>query len=115
MQLLGGGNNWGVKDGRVQRAPSAPAPTGGGSRVDKHQIKVHSVHRIFRAIFFVCFFAIVKKFVEKKIGGQEQGGVTTPPPPPPGSAPATPLQVGEAVFGFEFEFESGCYAQSASA
>ena len=22
----------------------------GGSRVDKHQIKVHSVHRIFRAI-----------------------------------------------------------------
>ena len=24
----------------------------GGSRVDKHQIKVHSVHTIFRAIFF---------------------------------------------------------------
>ena len=42
----------GVNDGRVQQAPLAPAPTG-GSRVDKHQIKVHSVHRIFRAIF-VC-------------------------------------------------------------
>ena len=24
----------------------------GGSRVDKHQIKVHSVHRIFRANFY---------------------------------------------------------------
>ena len=77
--FAGGGGN----DGRVQRAPSAPAPTG-GSRVDKHQIKVHSVH-----ILFFIFFAIVKKFVEKKIGGREQGGgVTTPPPPPPGSAPA---------------------------
>ena len=55
-----------------------------GFRVDKHQIKVHSVHRIFRAIF-VVFFAIVKKFVEKKNGGQEQGGgVSTNPP---GSAP----------------------------
>ena len=83
----------GVNDGRVQRAPSAPAPTGGGSRVDKHQIKVHSVHRIFRAIFVVVFFAIdlVKKFVEKKIGGQEQVGVTTPPPP--GSAPVYKLGV----------------------
>ena len=28
---------------------------GGGSRVDKHQIKVHSVHRIFRAIFYFFF------------------------------------------------------------
>ena len=63
----------------------APAPTGGlGTRVDKHQIKVHSVHRIFRAIFFYFYFLLVKKFVEKKIGGREQGGVTTPPP---GSAP----------------------------
>ena len=69
------GGGGGVNDGRVQRAPSAPAPTG-GSRVDKH-LKVHSVHRIFRAIFFF-FFAIVKKFVEKKIGGREQGG--GPPP-----------------------------------
>ena len=61
----------------------------GGSRVDKHQIKVHSVHRIFRAIFFYFFFLLVKKFVEKKIGGREQGGSRPPPPPPPsGSAPA---------------------------
>ena len=28
-----------------------------GSRVDKHQSKVHSVHRIFRAISFDFFFA----------------------------------------------------------
>ena len=33
------GGGGGVNDGRVQRAPSGPAPTG-GSRVDKHQIKV---------------------------------------------------------------------------
>ena len=36
----------GVNDGRAD----------GGSRVDKHQIKVHSVHRIFRAIFLNFFF-----------------------------------------------------------
>ena len=72
--------------GGGQRRPYTAGAFGahadGGSRVDKHQIKVHSVHRIFRAIFFVCFFAIVKKFVEKKIGGQEQGGSRPPPPPP---------------------------------
>ena len=84
--LQGGG----VNDGRVLRAPLAPAPTGGGggSRVDKHQIKVHSVHRIFRAIFFDFIFLLVKKFVEKKNGGREQGGGGSRPPPPPGSAPA---------------------------
>ena len=71
--LQGGG---GVNDGRVQRAPT------GGSRVDKHQIKVHSVHRIFRAILFVLFFAIVKKFVDKNNGGREQGGGGHDPPPP---------------------------------
>ena len=50
--------------------------------VDKHQIKVHSVHRIFRAIYFDFFFLLVKKFVEKKIGGREQGGGGHDPPPP---------------------------------
>ena len=50
--LQGGGG--GVNNVRVLRAPLAPAPTG-ASRVDKHQIMVHSVHRIFRAIFFDFF------------------------------------------------------------
>ena len=53
----------------------------GGSRVDKHQIKVHSVHRIFRAIFVVVFFAIVKKFVEKKNWWSRAGGGGHDPPP----------------------------------
>ena len=53
QDFFAGGGGGGVNDGRVQRARAD-----GGSRVDKHQIKVHSVHRIFRAIFFVCFFAI---------------------------------------------------------
>ena len=48
----------------------------GGSRVDKHQIKVHSVHRIFRAIFFL----LVKKFVEKKNWWSRAGGSRPPPP-----------------------------------
>ena len=42
--------------GGGQRRPCTAGAFGaradGGSRVDKHQIKVHSVHRIFRAIFF---------------------------------------------------------------
>ena len=59
-----------------------PRPDG-GSRVDKHQIKVHSVHRIFRVIFLIFFFAIVKKFVEKKNWWSRAGSR----PPPPGSAP----------------------------
>ena len=61
----------------------------GGSRVDKHQIKVHSVHRIFRANSDFLFFPIVKKFVEKKLVVESRGGGVTipPPPPPPGSAP----------------------------
>ena len=46
----GGGSTTAVYSGRLRR------PRRRGSRVDKHQIKVHSVHRIFRAIFFVCFF-----------------------------------------------------------
>ena len=41
---------------------------------------MHSVHRIFQAIFFF-FFAIVKKFVEKINWWSRAGGVTTPPPP----------------------------------
>ena len=75
-----------LQGGGGQRRPCTAGAFGAradeGSRVDKHQIKVHSVHRIFRAIFFFFFFAIVKKFVEKKIGGQEQGGSRPPPPPP---------------------------------
>ena len=43
--------------GGGQRRPCTAGAFGaradGGSRVDKHQIKVHSVHRIFRAIFFL--------------------------------------------------------------
>ena len=46
--------------GGGQRRPCTAGAFGvradGGSRVDKHQIKVHSVHRIFRAIFFDFFF-----------------------------------------------------------
>ena len=39
--------------GGGQRRPcTAGTRANGGSRVDNHQIKVHSVHRIFRAIFF---------------------------------------------------------------
>ena len=55
---------------------------GGGSTtavycgVDKHQIKVHSVHRIFRAIFFYFFFCLLKSLLKKKIGGREHD----PPP-----------------------------------
>ena len=45
----------------------------------KHQIKVHSVHRIFRAIFF-------------DLGG----GVTTPTPPPPTAGVTTPIPPGSA-------------------
>ena len=45
------------------KAPSAPPGSATPerryvSRVDKHQIKVHSVHRIFRAILFVLFFLL---------------------------------------------------------
>ena len=51
--FAGGG---GVNDGRVQRADGRRGGLGliniRGSSVDKHQIKVHSVHRIFRTIFF---------------------------------------------------------------
>ena len=77
-----GGSTTAVYSGRLWR------PRRRGSRVDKHQInfKVHSVHRIFRAIFF--FFAIVKKFVEKTNWWSRAGGVTTPKTPP-GSAPGS--------------------------
>ena len=46
--LQGGGSTMAVYSGRLWRPRRR-----GGSRVDKHQIKVHSVHRIFRAIFFL--------------------------------------------------------------
>ena len=75
--------------GGGQRRPCTAGAFGaradGGSRVDKHQIKVHSVHRIFRAILFVLFFAIVKKFVDKKNWWSRAGGGSRPPPL--GSAP----------------------------
>ena len=70
--------------GGGQRRPCTAGAFGaradGGSRVDKHQIKVHSVHRIFRAIVFFFFFAIVKKFVEKKNWWSRAGGGSRPPP-----------------------------------
>ena len=89
----GGGGGGQRRPCRAGAGFGARAEGGGrGSRVEKHQIKVHSVHRIFRAIFFCFFFCyrgdLVKKFVEKKIGGREQGG-HDPQPPPPGSAPAS--------------------------
>ena len=71
--------------GGGQRRPCTAGAFGaradGGSRVDKHQIKVHSVHRIFRAIFFDFFFLLVKKFVEKKNWWSRAGGGGTTPPP----------------------------------
>ena len=70
--------------GGGQRRPCTAGAFGtradGGSRVDKHQIKVH---RIFQAIFFVCFFAIVKKFVENKNWWSRAGGGSRPPTNPP--------------------------------
>ena len=49
--FAGGGGGGGQR--RPCKAGALGARTeGGGSRVDKHQIKVHSVHRIFQAIFF---------------------------------------------------------------
>ena len=69
-----------------QRRPCTAGAFGahadGRSRVDKHQIKVHSVHRIFRAIFFYFFFLLVKKFVEKKNWWSRAGGGGSRPPPP---------------------------------
>ena len=50
--LQGGGGG----QRRLCTASAFGARADGGSRVDKHQIKVHSVHRIFRAIFFDFFF-----------------------------------------------------------
>ena len=55
----GGGSTTAVYCGRLWRPCTAGAfgaRGDGGSRVDKHQIKVHSVHRIFRAIFLIFFF-----------------------------------------------------------
>ena len=66
----------GVNDGRVQRAPLAPAPTGGLGLIN------------IRLRFFV-FFAIVKKFVEKKNWWSRAGGGHDLSPPP-GSAPPPP-------------------------
>ena len=73
--------------GGGQRRPCTAGAFGvradGGSRVDKHQIKVHSVHRIFRAIFLIFFFWLVKKFVEKQNWWSRAGGGHDPQNPPP--------------------------------
>ena len=82
----GGGGGGGQQQPCTAGAFGAHAD--GGSRVDKHQIKVHSVHRIFQVIFFYFFFLLVKRFVgrEKKNwwsragGGGEIGGPNPPPP-----------------------------------
>ena len=72
--------------GGGQRRPCTAGAFGAradrGSRVDKHQIKVHSVHRIFRAIFFLIFFLLIKKFVEKKNWWSRAGGGHDHQPPP---------------------------------
>ena len=60
--FAGGGATTAVYSGRLRR------PRRRGSRVDKHQIKVHSVHRIY------IFFAIVKKFVDTKNWWSRAGG-----------------------------------------
>ena len=98
-----------VCGGGGQRRPCTAGAFGaladGGSRVDKHQIKVHSVHRIFRAIFFVCFFAIVKKFVEKKNWWSRAGWGHDPPPPgsAPGYRPSQTLYLG--VYNLNFNVQ----------
>ena len=69
---------WGVNDGRVERAPLAPAPTRGLGLIN---IRLRYIASIEYSERFFVVVAIVKKFVEKKIGGREQGGVTTPPDP----------------------------------
>ena len=83
------------RGGGGQRRPCTVGAFGtradGGSRVDKHQIKVH---------FF--FFAIVKKFVEKKNWWSRAGGVSRPPPP--GSAPAV-----HWMLLYEYTQYTGCY------
>ena len=69
--LQGGGFN----DRRVQRAPLAPAPTGGLGLINIRLTYIASIEYSERFFFFL---AIVKKFVGKKKST----------PPPPGSAPA---------------------------
>ena len=81
--FAGGG---GVNDGRVQRAPSAPAPTGGLGLINIRLRCIASIKYSERFLLF-CFFAIVKKFVEKKNWWSRAGGGSRPLPPPPGSAP----------------------------
>ena len=76
----GGGGN----DGRVQRAPLAPAPTGGLGLINIRLRYIASIE-YSEQFFLFFFFAIVKQFVDKKkIGGREQGwgGHDAPPPPP---------------------------------
>ena len=91
--------------GGGQRRPCTAGAFGvradGGSRdLDKHQIKVHSVHRIFRAIFFDFFFLwLVKKFVEKQNWWSRAGGGHDPQNPPPGSAPACACRSRSGVCG----------------
>ena len=75
----------GVNDGRVQRAPSAPAPTGGLGLINIRLRYIASIEYSER-FFFLIFFAIVccKK---KLVVVESRGGHDPPPPTPTGSAP----------------------------
>ena len=53
QDFLQGGSTTAVYSGRLWRLRRPGG--GGGSRVDKHQIKVHSIHKIFRAIILAIF------------------------------------------------------------
>ena len=77
--LFAGGG--GVNDGRVQRAPLAPAPRGDLGLINIRLRYIASIEYSER-FFFFFFFAIVKKFVDKKNWSSRAGGggVTTPPP-----------------------------------
>ena len=64
--FFAGGGGW-------QRRPCTAGAFGaradGGSRVDKHQIKVHNVHRIFRAIYSTRIYC---KFMELSLSINSQ-------------------------------------------
>ena len=75
----------GVNDGRVLRAPLAPAPTGGLGLINIRLRYIASIE-YSEQFFLFFFFAIVKKFVDNKNWWSRAGGGHDPPPPP-GSAP----------------------------
>ena len=77
--FAGGGG--GVNDGRVQRAPLAPAPTGGLGLINIRLRYIASIE-YSEQFFLFFFFAIVKKFVDKKNWWSRAGGGGHDPPPP---------------------------------